>query len=170
MAKQVKNTDLIEKGIFTPSIKSADELTASLDKLDAGFMKVIKTAKKGLKGTKLVDLADVEKASKAIKDVDSAAKGLTATQKERVKLKEKLKQQNSTEIQQNIQLKRQIQEQAKANKDLEIIQSKNAGTLQKLAAQSRILRRERDRLNLDTEKGRKRLQEINKELDKNNKK
>jgi hypothetical protein len=50
-----------------------------------------------------------------------------------------------------------------------ILADQNAGTLQKLAAENRKLRREREGLNLETAKGKARLQEINKQLDLNNK-
>ena len=60
-------------------------------------------------------------------------------------------------------------EQIKAEKDLAIVNSKTAGTLEKLTAKNRILHREINKLDLDTEKGRKLLQKKNAELDKNNK-
>jgi hypothetical protein len=169
MAKKISNKDIFEDGLFSPAVKNAEELNLELDKLEAGLKGIAAVVKKDLKNIKIVNFSDVQKGTKAIKDADAAYKGLSAVEKERIKLGEKLKQQNSTAILQNTTLKRQVSEQIKATKDFEIIQNKNAGTLTKLAAQNRILRRERERLNLDTEKGRKKLQEINKELDKNNK-
>jgi len=169
MAKKISNKDIFEDGLFSPAVKNAEALNKELDKLEQGLKDIASVAKKDLKNIKVVNFSDVQKGTKAIKEVDAAFKGLSAVEKERIKLREKLKQQNSTAIDQNTTLKRQVSEQIKVNKDFEVIQNKNAGTLQKLAAQNRILRRERERLNLDTEKGRKRLKEINKELDKNNK-
>jgi len=169
MAKKISSKDLFEEGLFSPATKNAEELNKELLKLEKGLKDVASVAKKDLKDLKIVNFSDVQKGTKAIKEVDQAFKGLSAIEKERIKLRDKLRQQNSTAIDQNTTLKRQVSEQIKINKDLEVIQNKNAGTLQKLAAQNRILRRERERLNLDTEKGRKRLKDINKELDKNNK-
>ena len=169
MAKKISNKDIFEDGLFAPATKNAEELNIQLDKLEKGLKDIASVVKKDLKNLKVVNYSDVQKGTKAIKEVDAAFKGLSAIEKERIKLRDKLSQQNSTAINQNTTLKRQVSEQIKVNKDLDILQNKNAGTLTKLAAQSRILRRERDRLNLDTDKGRKRLQEINKELDKNNK-
>jgi hypothetical protein len=169
MAKKISNKDIFEDGLFAPATKNAEELNIQLDKLEKGLKDIASVVKKDLKNIKIVNFSDVQKGTKAIKDADAAFKGLSAIEKERIKLRDKLKQQNSTAINQNTTLKRQVSEQIKVNKDLDILQNKNAGTLTKLAAQNRILRRERERLNLDTEKGRKRLQEINKELDKNNK-
>ena len=54
-------------------------------------------------------------------------------------------------------------------KDEIVLADQNAGTLQKLAASNRKLRREREGLNLETAKGKARLQDINKQLDLNNK-
>lgn len=53
-------------------------------------------------------------------------------------------------------------------KDLNILQNKEAGTIDKLTAKNRLLTRERKQLNLETQNGRLRLKEINEELNRNN--
>lgn len=50
-----------------------------------------------------------------------------------------------------------------------VLQDKTAGTLQKLEAANTRLRLERKKLNADTAEGKKRLEEINAEIDRNNK-
>lgn len=64
------------------------------------------------------------------------------------------------------------QQQLRANEkiltQLTQAEQEEAGTLEKLTALNSELRRERDKLNLETEEGQKRLKEINDELDKNN--
>ncbi len=72
------------------------------------------------------------------------------------------------EIKEKIRLQKSQREERKVLADELILQDKQAGTLQKLTAQNRVLRRERDKLNLSTEEGKKRLKEINEELDENN--
>ena len=72
------------------------------------------------------------------------------------------------EIKAKIKLQKATAEQKKAIADELILQDEQAGTLEKIAAKSRVLRREREKLNLETEEGRQRLKEINDELDENN--
>ncbi len=61
------------------------------------------------------------------------------------------------------------QEQKKVLKDQIILEDKEAGTLEKLAAKNRLLEAQKKKLDLETKKGQKTLKEINKEQDKNNK-
>lgn len=63
---------------------------------------------------------------------------------------------------------REIKEELKFEKDLATSQDQSIGTIDRLNARNRVLASERKKLNLETEKGRKRLDEINKELDENN--
>ena len=72
------------------------------------------------------------------------------------------------QIKEKIRLQKANAEQKKDLADELILLDENAGTLEKLSAQSRRLRRERAKLNLETEEGKKRLKEINEELDDNN--
>jgi len=72
------------------------------------------------------------------------------------------------EIKEKIKLQKATAEQKKEIADELILQDEQAGTLEKIAAKSRVLRREREKLNLETEEGRQRLKEINDELDENN--
>lgn len=82
----------------------------------------------------------------------------------------KVNEADEKNIKAKIKLQAASKEQKDALKDLIILEDKQAGTLAKLEAKNRILRRERAKLNTETEKGKKRLTEINKALDKNNKK
>jgi hypothetical protein len=60
-------------------------------------------------------------------------------------------------------------EALKVAKDKGIIDDKEAGTLEKIAAKTRLLKREKESLKLETVEGRKRQKEINEELDRNTK-
>jgi len=84
------------------------------------------------------------------------------------KLKKQLIELEDEQVKGKIRHQKANQAQKKALTDELILQDKQAGTLEKLAAQNRKLRRERAKLNLATEEGKKRLKEINDELDDNN--
>lgn len=72
------------------------------------------------------------------------------------------------EIKAKIKLQKSTNSRKKELQDELILNDKNAGTLEKVMASSRKLRREREKLNLETDEGAKRLKEINDELDDNN--
>lgn len=118
MAKKISNKDIFEDGLFSPAVKNAQELNEELDKLELGLKGIAATVKKDLKNIKIVNFSDVQKGTKAIKDADAAYKGLSAVEKERIKLNQQLKKANSTKIQQNEELRLQIQKQNKYNKDV----------------------------------------------------
>lgn len=65
--------------------------------------------------------------------------------------------------------KDQLTANEKVLKQLTTAEKEEAGTLEKLTARNNQLRLERNKLNLTTEEGKKRLSEINTELDNNNK-
>ena len=118
MAKKISNKDIFEDGLFAPAKKNAEELNKELIKLEAGLKGIAAVAKSDLKKLKIVNFSDVQKGTKAIKEIDAAFKGLTAVEKERLKLNQKLKQANSNSIQQNEEIKLQLAQQKKANKEL----------------------------------------------------
>ena len=114
-------------------------------------------------------IKELKKKQNETKKLNDANKKSIDIDKGIIKEEQKLNKLNSDKIQDLVQLKRLTTEQNKINKDTEILNNKNAGTLEKLAASSRKLRREREKLNLNTKKRQERLKLINKELDKNNK-
>ena len=118
MAKKISNKDIFEDGLFSPAVKNAQELNEELDKLELGLKGIAATVKKDLKNIKVVNFSDVQKGTKAIKDADAAFKGLSEIEKERIKLNKQLKKANSDSIQQNEEIRLQVQQQKKANKEL----------------------------------------------------
>ena len=59
-----------------------------------------------------------------------------------------------------IKQKQNLSEVNKQTKDEIVLNNKSAGTREKLAASNRLLRQEREKLNLETEEGQKRLIEV----------
>jgi hypothetical protein len=169
MAK-IKNSDLIEDNLLAPSIESAKIMITTLTELETQMKKILEVSKQFFsEQKKATSSADFKKQAEETKKVADAEQGLTAIQKEKLKLEETLKKLNSDKIQQNEQLKVLISQQRASNKALAEEQLKQVGTLEKLNRENKKLTAERKTLNLETDKGRKRLQEINAQLDKNNK-
>ena len=170
MAKKITHDELIERGLFNPTIESAKELTKALDALEAQFKDILTASQKSLKENPLKSYSDVKKVSADVNKVKQAVKGLDKVQKEQVKNTQKITKATNEEVKAKLELQKATKEQKDELSTLIVLQDKEAGTLEKLAANNKRLRAERQKLNLDTEKGRKRLKEINAELDKNNKK
>ncbi len=169
MAKKLKTEDIIEKGLFSQSIEETNKFLAVVKNLRKELKGIGATQEQAVaKGSTVKSAEDVKKLNDALGKLKNTTKSLTDLEKEEARLKTKLNNLTKEQAISNQGLKRQTKEQTAALRDLEIVQSKEAGTLQKVAAESRILRREREKLNLDTQKGRDRLKEINAQLDRNN--
>jgi hypothetical protein len=169
MAKKLKTDDIIEKGLFAQSIEETNKFLAAVKNLKKELKSVGSTQEQAVaKGSNVKSAEDVKKLNDALGKLKNTTKSLTDLEKEEARLKTKLNNLTKEQAVSNQALKRQTKEQTAALRDLEIVQSKEAGTLQKVAAESRILRREREKLNLDTQKGKDRLKEINAQLDRNN--
>ncbi len=145
-------------------------LNKALDETVNIRMQLVKTSKRASNSKELKkQRKDTDNLNKAVSVLTKTKKLELELDKDKEKAENKLKKLNSDKIQSIVQLQRLSKKQIQINRDEEILNAKNAGTLEKLAASSRKLRREREALNLQTAKGQKRLREINKELDKNNK-
>ena len=196
MAKQIKRSDVSEKDLYRDIRKSAEDTIGTVESLNKELGETAEVLLKKLKkpldvtaeGLKEVTenpdkLNEIMKQSlkldkakaDAIKAKSQADKALSKLQKEKIKQdKEKLKlsrqleQATDEEVKAKIRYQKATREQKKILADELILLDKSAGTLEKLAASNRILRREREKLDLSTVDGRKRLKEINDELDENN--
>jgi hypothetical protein len=118
MAKKISSKDIFDGRPLKLLIDDAKKTVIELKKLEDGLRQVASVAKNDLKGLKLDTFAGVSKASKAVNDVDRSFKGLNQTTKERLKLQNNLKRANSDSIQQNEELRIQLQQQKKTNKEL----------------------------------------------------
>lgn len=143
----------------------ASDINKQLKELETGLKAVLETQKaiikEGSKGGKTAE--NIEKTNKALKESKQTREGLSQVQKQ-------LKKNTDEEVKAKLRFQKATKAQKDELKDLLILEDKEAGTLEKVAASSRKLRREREKLNLNTQKGRDRLKEINAQLDKNNKK
>lgn len=174
---EIKQNEIAQKGLLDGFVKDANKGLKALNEFNKGLKESIKLQGELQKqGSKDTTSKGLKKQADNFKKVDTTIKQLNDTQKvslqiskERDKALLKLKKLNSDRIQGVVQLNRLTKEQNAINKDAEILSTKNIGTLTKLSAANRKLIREQKGLNLETEKGRKRLKEINTTLDKNTK-
>tara|TARA_R110001632_G_scaffold76073_1_gene172724 strand:- start:22526 stop:25753 length:3228 start_codon:yes stop_codon:yes gene_type:complete len=147
-----------------------DTMEASI-KLDHAKNKIILTQIEA--ETKLEKLAQ-EQIKTQIQENKLAKEDLKNTKKqnkqdkESEKLKKQLLELEDKQVIAKIKFQKANTSQKKILTDELILNSKNAGTLEKLSASMRKLRREREKLNLETVEGKTRLKEINDELDDNN--
>lgn len=189
MANQIKRSEIAEEDLYKEIRESADKTIKIVETLNINLEKTAKVLQTELKkpldntiesieklqtSSKLMSEAmehslklDKAKAD-AVKSQIKADESLRKIEQERIKLKKQLTDATDEEVKAKIKYQKVSAEQKKILADEIILNDENAGTLEKVAAQSRILRREREKLNLETEEGKKRLKEINDQLDENN--
>ena len=189
MANQIKRSEIAEEDLYKEIRESADKTIKIVETLNSNLEKTAKVLQTELKkpldntiesieklqtSSKLMSEAmehslklDKAKAD-AVKSQIKADENLRKIEQERIKLKKQLTDATDEEVKAKIKYQKASAEQKKILADEIILNDENAGTLEKVAAQSRILRREREKLNLETEEGKKRLKEINDQLDENN--
>jgi hypothetical protein len=189
MANQIKRSEIAEEDLYKEIRESADKTIKIVETLNINLEKTAKVLQAELKkpldntiesieklqsSSKLMSEAmehslklDKAKAD-AVKSQIKADEKLRQIEKEKIKLKQQLTDATDEEVKAKIKYQKVSAEQKKILADEIILNDQNAGTLEKVAAQSRVLRREREKLNLETEEGQKRLKEINDQLDENN--
>ena len=169
MADKISKSDLFGDFNLGAEIAALKELLGLVTKLQQETQKL---AKNKISDVSKIDASTVDGMKKlmtAKEDANKIEKQSIELDKEAVKLKKQLTQAEDSEVKAKIRYQQASKAQKDALKDEIVLADQNAGTLQKLAASNRKLRREREGLNLETAKGKARLQDINKQLDLNNK-
>lgn len=158
MAKKViKGNDLIEDNVFSNFIKQAKEAESVVESLTAA-LKILPELAKQIKASTPKGAPTDTKGIKELEELqrksNEVAKAKLSIDKELVKEKLRLQETNKNY---NKTLREEL-----------ALENKELGTLPKLTIENARLRAERDKLNLSTATGTKRLKEINAQLDKNN--
>ena len=169
MADKINKSDLFGDLNLGAEIAALKELLGLVTKLQQETQKM---AKNKLTDVAKIDASTVDGMKKlmaAKEDANKIEKQSNDLDKEAIKLKKQLTQAEDAEVKAKIRYQEASKAQKAELRDELILADKTAGTLQKLGAENRKLRREREGLNLETAKGKARLQEINKQLDLNNK-
>jgi ABC-type transporter Mla subunit MlaD len=189
MANQIKRSEIAEEDLYKEIRESADKTIKIVETLNNNLEKTAKVLQTELKKPLDNTIESIEKLqtssnlmseamehslkldkakADAVKSQIKADENLRKIEQERLKLKKQLTDATDEEVKAKIKYQKASAEQKKILADEIILNDENAGTLEKVAAQSRILRREREKLNLETVEGKKRLKEINDQLDENN--
>src|SRR3990167_2681245 len=168
-SKPIEQEDIIAKGLFNEPIKNAKDYEKSLDKVEKQLLALRDASEEFLKTSKTPkDSESLKKFNTEIAAAEASLKGLNTVEKERIKLAKQFKETTDEEVKCKIRYQQATKAQKDELRDLIVLENKEAGTLEKLTARNRQLRREREKLNIDTKEGKKRLTEINKEIDANN--
>ncbi len=168
MAKQIKKGDILENNILKDAIDEAKALYEWYEKLDQINVKLAKDAQKTAESLDFSKAKDIQKLSEVQAKLNTAKKNGQKIDQDKVKLQKQLQSLTDKEVKGKLKLQQANKLQRDILKENLVLENKEAGTLQKLQVANRKLRRERELLNLETAKGRKRLQEINLALDRNN--
>lgn len=166
MAKQIKKEEVYESDLLIPLIKQGQDL---LKVLDANAKAMSEFAKEQAKVAKNAD----SNSAKGIKNLEQATKKLSATQKEKLKidkqreqLRAKLNVANSEAIQKNEQLKVQLSEQRKVNKQLAREELNLVGAYEKQSKKLNELRKQYKNVALEKGKTSKEAKKLAKEVNK----
>lgn len=161
MAGEIKSSDLFSDDLLTKAQAGFDKLNASLQAQIDLYHKLATAAQVALSKVNFNGSADIKKAAEHTIAIEKASQSLLKTQQE----KNKVDATYATYIK-NIEMARQ--QEIRTNNIIEGQNQKAIGTINQLKKANSDLTKERNRLDLQTEVGRKRLVDINKELDKNN--
>lgn len=167
----VQSGQVVNKGIFKNLRKDARGAEKDLAKLEKKFKSVLKVTQEIIKENQDPKTSkQLKKVNKALNESVDTRKQLLNVQKQQVVVKKTINNLTVAEIKDKIRLQQQNKAVRDSLKTIVALENKQIGTLQRLGIESKKLRKERERLNLDTKKGAARLKEINKQLDLNNKK
>ena len=90
MANPIKKNEVIEDGLFDPTIKSAKELIAVLDKVTAEMKELAKISKETIKNADFKEPAGAKKINKAITELSAVEKEYQKALKQRDQLQAKM--------------------------------------------------------------------------------
>jgi hypothetical protein len=150
----------IDSIISPEALKGVDQLTAALGKS-------VETLDTLVKKSAELD-ASFSKMTTSAKDNKTAHENINRAAKESIAINQQLRNAEDDVVKAKLRFARANKEQRDELKSLIVQEDKEAGTLEKLTARNAQLRKERNKLNLETAEGKKRLQEINAEINKNN--
>lgn len=168
-SKKIKYSEIAEPNLFGPLKKELEEVDKRLKMMGDALKGFLSEIANMAKQNPFDSLKNIEKFEKGITDTKETVKELTKVEADRVKVQEQLKNLTDEQVKAKLRFAKANKDQRDSIKDLIILEDKESGTLEKLAATNRKLTRERKSLNLETEKGRARLKEINATIDANTK-
>lgn len=158
MAKQIRRKDIIELNPFKNLEKSAKDAKRQVDLLE----QALKMVKESAKATKKAIPKTSPKDVKSIKEFNQLTTRANQTAKTKLKIDKQLLHQQEA-------LKRIQREQNKNIKATIELRKSEIGSLNRVRAENKKLAIEKGKVNIQTKAGARRVKEINRQLDKNNK-
>jgi len=139
---RINNDEIIEGGLFEEAIKNAKALQKVLAMLEEQFKAILNTTQSIEQTTPFDSFKNIKKVTDAIEESRKAQQGLDKIEKERLKLQERLAQANDARAKSNAELRIQLQQQNKANKQAAIQTSNLTTAYEKQSTRLNQLRRE----------------------------
>jgi TP901 family phage tail tape measure protein len=163
MSDKIKSTDIFDDKVFDKIKQDASAFKEVLTGLKGELTAILQQQRNFLQSVGQINTAEkITKTNAALQQSKSTRTSLNAVTQQLIRLQDE-------EVKGKIRFNEANKRQRKELKDLIDLEKEGIVTLEKLNAKNRQLRRERAELDLTTAKGKKRVQEINIELDKNNK-
>lgn len=191
---EIKKDEIIEKGFLDKAIKDAKKLKSAIDDLNQSFEESLKVQQEFLKQSKKpVSTKDIKEQMRILQEVDETVTSLNKTrkasitidkeiakskekvtkiEKDNLRLRKQLKEANSDSIQDNEEIKLQLQEQRKVNKELAkdklgliSVYEKESKKLKELKDKYKSLRLETGKETKDTKKLRKEIKILSSDLE-----
>jgi len=156
MAKQIDGNDIIKDGALDNHIAQLKEILELNKQIDAAVVKTAKDVKKLAQSSDMGKAEDIAKMNKALQDSNKLRKDSIALSKQKKTVTDQLKQAEDAEVKGKLRKQEADKKQRQILRDQIALEDKQIGTLKRLQVENRQLRREREGLNLATQKGRDR--------------
>ena len=155
MAKQVRNTDVVQKDLFGDSRESAESLLKVLNDLEDQFKKLGQDAKKAVSEIDFNSKKDVVELEKATSELSEATEALAKVQKEKVKIDQQLSKEEKAII-------KIREDQAKSTEENRVELQKLRLEQAEQRKQARLLAQDALKLTSEYQKQSRRLNELRK--------
>jgi hypothetical protein len=145
-SKKLSYDQIAEKGLLDPLINDIERLNGLLKATETELKKVVKQTAEMGKNNPLESYSDLKQAEEAINKQKKAVEGLSAVEKERIKLQERLTSLQDERTKANFELRAEVNKQTKALRDAAKETVNNADAYQKLTKQTNEAQKEFKRL------------------------
>lgn len=169
MANKIKTSDIIDPNFLEDPIKQSETFLKVIKGIKDEFSEILQISKKQVQENPLESFEDADKLAKEVEKINLATKELNELEEKRLKLEKQLLEAQKADVKTQTAIKIQLQETNKTLKETIKLELAEKNSIEQLRTQNKLLITERNKLNVNTLEGQKRLNEINKELDLNNK-
>lgn len=164
---KIKKSDLFGKIDLKGEIKSLKAMLEVVQNFQEQVKEMAKQKLSDVVGLDPTTLKGLKDLNQAMEEAAKLQKQTDELKKKEIQTKKKLNELTEEELTQKIKEQQLAAERKKNIKDDIVLTNKEAGTIERLEAQNRKLRREKKKLNLETEEGRRLNQQYNKTIEEN---